>query len=143
MPGTAEFAQVEARIAALTDAELVEMADHPADYEPWALELGHSELARRRLSSAGVEQLRAGNAADAESIAPPNPAELIFGHLVLYPLLLIGVVAFPAYFFLGRVYERRGDPKTARRFRFVGWLILSMYCCAALTLLLWKLGVVS
>jgi len=49
MPGAAEFAQVEARIARMADAELVDMNDHPEDYEPWALELGRVEMGRRKI----------------------------------------------------------------------------------------------
>jgi len=58
MPGAVEFAQLEVRISRLTDAELVGMVvEHPGDYEPWALDLGRAELARRRLLPADVAQL--------------------------------------------------------------------------------------
>src|SRR5512141_3208664 len=69
MIGALEFQEVSARILRMTDAELVDMADHPQDYEEWALRLGQEELARRGLAPEHVDALRTDNAAEARASA--------------------------------------------------------------------------
>jgi len=65
VPTTVEYTEVEARIARMTEAELVDMDEHPDDYEPWALELGRVELAKRNLAPERVGELRRENAEEA------------------------------------------------------------------------------
>ncbi|HEY6912583.1 MAG TPA: DUF6348 family protein [Myxococcales bacterium] len=65
MTGAGEFAEVEARILRMTDGELVEMIDSPDDYEPWALDIGRAEFARRSLAPEQVVALHTANVADA------------------------------------------------------------------------------
>jgi hypothetical protein len=106
MPGAAEFAQTEERISRMTDAELVEMADHAADYEPWALDLGRAELAR------------------------PRPDEAVLEHLAVYPLALLGLVAFPFYFAWARRFERAGRKRFAFKVRLIAGFIIFAYVSA-------------
>jgi len=93
VPGAVEFAQVEARISRMTDAELVEMNDHPEDFEPWALELGRAELARRGLPAEQVLQLRSENAAEeTKATLGRNAAS---GRLIAWALPLVALLALP------------------------------------------------
>src|SRR5256885_11762241 len=86
MPGTVELtAQVENRIVHSTDAELVAMVqDHPGDYEPWALDLGKAELARRGLSTADVGRIREEVTARAAEVALFDWRGVILTYLVGY-----------------------------------------------------------
>jgi len=124
VPGTLEFAEVEERISRMTDSELVEMHDHPDDYEPWALDLGRTELARRRIAPERVHQLRAENAADVA--AAERPAEQIAtAYFMHHVWVLVGVFAFPLLFAIAHHKSRNGDRRTAIMLRIIG-------VCAAL-----------
>ena len=137
MPGALEFAQLEARISSLTDAELVDMVEeHPGDFEPWALDLGRTELARRRLAPTDVDRLRTENAAEAVEMARPRLGEVATRHLALHVLIPLGLVAFPLYFVLARRFARDGDLKMAKRFQALGWVAILGYCILGLTFLL-------
>jgi hypothetical protein len=95
MPGTAEFAAAEFRILRFTDLELIEMVEnHPGDYEPWAVDIGRAELARRDLAPPQIEMLRAESAAIAAS-TPQTPH--FFPGLILHLLSMV----FPFGFLFG------------------------------------------
>lgn len=100
MTGALEFQEVSARILRMTDAELVDMADHPQDYEEWALKLGQEELARRGLAPEHVDALRTDNAAEARASAKALEAGrrklmLRVGPLaVLLALPVVGVIRY-------------------------------------------------
>lgn len=100
MTGALEFQEVFARISRMTDAELVDMADHPQDYEDWALKLGQDELARRVLAPEQVDALRSDNAAEASTSAKALEAgkRKLMLHLapLAVPLLLsiLGVIGY-------------------------------------------------
>ncbi len=98
VPSAAEFAQTEERISGMTDAELVEMADHAADYEPWALDLGRAELARRRLQPTELAELRQCNA---KAIAAASRLEdASMKPFALHLLASLGLVGLPFYLLL-------------------------------------------
>jgi hypothetical protein len=142
MPGAAEFAQVEARISGMTDAELVEMVEqHPGDYEPWALELGRAELGQRSLSRKEVSRIEAENIASARIMAQPTAQEWVINEFLTPVLVLFGVVAFPFYFVLARAFERHRDTKMARKLRMVASMMIVGYSGAAIALLLWYFGI--
>jgi hypothetical protein len=105
MSSAAEFAQTEVRISGMTDAELVEMADRAADYEQWALDLGRSELARRRLQPTELAELRQSNATAVAAAVRPRLDHAIVAHFALYLLAPLGLVAFPLYFVLPRFFR--------------------------------------
>jgi hypothetical protein len=107
VPSAVEFAQTEVRISGMTEAELVEMADHAADYEPWAFDLGRAELAHRRLQPAEVAELRRSNATAA---VRPRLEDPIVEHFALHLLASLGLVAFPFYFVLRLVRASRTMP---------------------------------
>ena len=136
MPGAAEFGQVEARISQLTDAELVDMVEeHPSDFEPWALDVGRAELARRNLPPTDVVRLRAENAADAAETSRPDWGLTVVAHFAMYVLLPLALVAFPFYFVLARRVARNGNLKTAKLLRFAASVAILFYCAMGLTLL--------
>ena len=86
VPGAAEFAEAEARIAGLTDAELVNMHEHPDQWETWAVELGRAELARRALAPEHVAALRAENAAEAKRNADGRKRPPVISYFLSSPL---------------------------------------------------------
>ena len=132
-----EFAELQSRIAGMTDAELLEMADQPADYEPWAVDLGGAELSRRRLAPAEVQRLQVENAAEVADRRPPNYLHAWLLHEFVLPVLsIVGLAAFPVHLVVARSLDRRGDRKQARMLRYVAWLIVMGYAVAAITALL-------
>ena len=144
VPGAIEFAELQSRIAGMTDAELVEMADQPADYEPWAVDLGGAELSRRRLAPAEVQRLQVENAAEVADRRPPNYLHAWLLHEFVLPVLLIvGLAAFPVHFVVARSLDRRGDRKQAKMLRYLAWLVVMVYAGTAITALLWWDGVVK
>src|SRR5258706_6701927 len=49
----------------MTEAELVDMDEHPDDYEQWAVQLGRAQLVRRGLEPERLGELRRENAEEA------------------------------------------------------------------------------
>jgi hypothetical protein len=63
MAGATEYGQLEARLAGMSDAEIVDALERSSDYEPWALDLFRAEFARRELPAELHQELRAESAA--------------------------------------------------------------------------------
>jgi hypothetical protein len=111
MTGALEFQEVSARISRMTDAELVDMADHPQDYEDWALNLGQEELARRGLAPEHVDALRNDNTADARASAKELKAGKRKLMLRVGPLFVL--LALPVFGVIRHSVAQRGSDRLA------------------------------
>src|SRR4051794_31872901 len=134
MAGAAEYGELESRCGRMTDAELIDALDHPPDFEPWALELFRAELARRGRTAEEQAELREENAvqAAADEAARPTAGRVAGEYFLHHVMVLVGLVAFPAYFWMARKSERSGDVRWAKRLRFYGSMVLLFYVIAAL-----------
>ena|SRR5260221_9496152 len=134
----AEYAEVESRIARMSDGELVEMADHPGDYETWALELGRAELKRRRIAPEQVAELQHDNAEmEADRGRRPSIGTHLLIHFGLAPMLALALIGFPFFFLIARDLDRRGEHAHARFIRFVASLAIVAWAMGGISFFVW------
>jgi hypothetical protein len=126
--------EAEKRIVAMSDGQLIDaVVDHPAEYEPWALEIAQKELARRGLARDYVEQLREENVATAAASRPAPIVLKLLAWWLLSPLLIpLALLTCPVLGWVATKFERNEDLWIASRLRFLAKVGVILWCATLL-----------